>query len=311
MYIHVCATGFLQELKNFVALRRARHRVGAAASLPRIFVPQFPSRMCLTLPPLEPVETSDKKEAQLPLPEWLHAALHLAYGDAAANSVIEDIGAFCQASTRLASAAAEEPSTAPGAAPARRRASIPRRPGPRAADCRLPRSAGARARRSRQARHRQGVGVVAPGTRDVPGWSRGVPKNAADYKLSRCGGHVPTLAFQTPRVPRRRRYLAVLAALSRVLGPAVTYDLDASGLMPNLPFAWRSGLPGASEVARSPSLRLEQAAATYNLAAAHAACGALLPRSDVDAIKAAARHFTLAAGAMGELAALNVREILE
>lgn len=89
-------------------------------------------------------------------------------------------------------------------------------------------------------------------------------------------------------------YYSVLCALARPFSSAVADDLGAA--MPALPFGWKSGLEGATEVALSASLTVERAAVLFNLAAAHCACGALLPRTDAEQIKTAARHFQVAAG---------------
>jgi len=45
------------------------------------------------------------------------------------------------------------------------------------------------------------------------------------------------------------------------------------------------------QVATSARPVLERAAVLFNLAAAHCASGALLPRTDAEQIKSAARHF--------------------
>lgn len=89
-------------------------------------------------------------------------------------------------------------------------------------------------------------------------------------------------------------YYSVLCALARPFSSAVADDLGAA--MPALPFGWKSSLEGATEVALSASLTVERAAVLFNLAAAHCACGALLPRTDAEQIKTAARHFQVAAG---------------
>jgi hypothetical protein len=93
-------------------------------------------------------------------------------------------------------------------------------------------------------------------------------------------------------------YYAILCALARPFSSAVADDLGAA--MPALPFGWKSGLEGATEVARSPRLTVERAAVLFNLAAAHCACGSLLPRTDAEQIKTAARHFQVAAGGLGQ-----------
>jgi len=106
-------------------------------------------------------------------------------------------------------------------------------------------------------------------------------------------------------------YYAVLAALARPFTAAVIDDLGTA--MPALPFAWKSGVerPGAPEVAKSPRPVLERASVLFNLAAAHCARGALLPRTDAEEIKAAAKAFQVATGVLEEVASLDLAAALQ
>ena len=100
-------------------------------------------------------------------------------------------------------------------------------------------------------------------------------------------------------------YCAMLDRLQEVLGTEVR-EQKAMG------FAWTpSWEPSQPKPVRHYDVLAERAAVLFNLAACWSMRGALPPRSDSDAIKAAARHFQLAAGALKAVQDLSPESGLE
>lgn len=100
-------------------------------------------------------------------------------------------------------------------------------------------------------------------------------------------------------------YCAMLDRLQEALGTEVR-EQKAMG------FAWTpSWEPSQPKPVRHYDVLAERAAVLFNLAACWSMRGALPPRSDSDAIKAAARHFQLAAGALKAVQDLSPESGLE
>ena len=86
-------------------------------------------------------------------------------------------------------------------------------------------------------------------------------------------------------------YTGLAGRLDEMLGAELREQRHVS-------FSWRSCWEPAEKPAQHHDAKVEQAAALFNLSAAWSLRGALPPRNDSEAIKAAARHFQLAAGAL-------------